>query len=264
MTKATERTYRMELQYDGTGLHGWAKQDGLSTVEGSLEAALQRVLGHSPNLRVAGRTDAGVHARRQVVGLVLPAGIDRRRLVSSLNALTPPGIAVVRLSATATDFDARKDALSRTYRYFLCAGPVVSPFWTPYCWRVSGPLDIDALRKAAALVEGRHDFTAFTPTVTEHVFFDKTILRCGWKQGSAGSPWASTWSMEIEAESFLRHMARALVGTMVEVGQGARSVDDLRRLLQGGAREEAGKTAPAQGLFLWDIRYPRRGRRKPG
>ncbi len=254
----------MELQYDGTGLHGWAKQDGLPTIEGSLEAAFRTVLGHPPALRVAGRTDAGVHARRQVVSVVLSTAIDRWRLVSSLNALTPPGITVARVTPAAADFDARKGAVSRTYRYFLCTGRLVSPFWAPYCWRVSGPMDFGALREAAALVEGRHDFTAFTPTVTEHVFFDKTILSCSWKHSSRGSSLTSTWSMEIEAESFLRHMVRTLVGTMVEIGQGVRPVEDLERSLEGGVRGDVGKTAPAHGLFLWDVRYPPRRRIPPG
>ena len=114
-----EQTYRLELQYDGTDLHGWAKQEGCATVEGRLEQALTTVLGKSPALRVAGRTDAGVHARRQVVSLRLPAGLDAAKLAHSLNALTPPGISVTDLWPAPPGFDARKDALSRTYRYFL-------------------------------------------------------------------------------------------------------------------------------------------------
>ena len=262
--KGPERTYRMELQYDGAGLHGWAKQERLATVEGSLEAAFKIALGHSPSLRVAGRTDAGVHARRQVVSLLLPQGVDRRGLLRSLNALTPAGIRVSRLTPAPAGFDARKDAVSRTYRYFVCPESVASPFWAPYSWQVRGPLDLNAMREAAGLVEGRHDFAAFTPTKTEHVFFHKTVIRCGWTRGRTGPLQAGTWTMEIEADAFLRHMVRILVGAMVEIGQGVRSIEDLERALSGASREDMGLTAPAHGLFLWDIRYPARGRRSAG
>jgi tRNA pseudouridine38-40 synthase len=265
----------MELQYDGTGLHGWAKQAGLPTVEGSLEQALRTVLGRAPELRVAGRTDAGVHARRQVVSLRLPTGTDLSRLRASLNALTLPGVAVMRVAPAVQGFDAHKDATSRTYRYYVSTLPVVSPFWSRYCWHVPGKLDLAALRAAAAATSGRHDFTAFTPTETEHVFFVRMVTLCAWKRsagrwgrvvaanrdagddadaaGARGA--AGMLYLEIEAEAFLRHMVRTLVGTMLEVTQGKRSLDDFRRLLQGAGRGEAGLTAPAHGLFLWDVKY---------
>lgn len=252
-----EQNHRMELQYDGTGLHGWAKQDGLPTVEGSLEAAFCTLLGAAPTLRVAGRTDAGVHARRQVVSLGLPPGTDLGRLTRSLNALTPPGIAVTRIVRARQGFDARKDATSRVYRYYLSVAPVVSPFWRPYCWHVVGTVDLDVLRGIAAAVVGRHDFTAFTPTETEHVFFDRLVLRCAWKRarGAVADVPGGVLFLEIEAEAFLRHMVRTLVGTMVDVAQARISSEDLQHLLQGAGRETAGATAPAHGLFLWDVKY---------
>jgi tRNA pseudouridine38-40 synthase len=244
-----DRVYRMELQYDGTGLHGWAKQDPLPTVEGCLAAAFRTVLGFEPVLHAAGRTDAGVHARRQVVSLGLPVGTDLPRLTASLNALTSPGIAVTRIVRATTGFDARKDAISRTYRYYLSTAPVLSPFWARYCWQAPGRLDLAALRGAAASTVGRHDFTGFTPAESEHVFFDRLVLRCVWRRTSAGM------YLEVEAEAFLRHMVRILVGTMVEVGEGKRALEDFARLLDGAPREAAGPTAPAHGLFLWDVRY---------
>lgn len=260
-----ERNHRMELQYDGTGLHGWARQDHRPTVEGCLLTALQTVLGYAPVLSVAGRTDAGVHARRQVVSLVLPSDTDLARLVRSLNALTPRGIAITRLIRARAAFDARKDATSRVYRYFLTNASVPSPFWEPYCWHIYGKLDAVALHEAAAAVVGRHDFTAFTPTQTEHIFFRRQVLRCEFKRPrkgiARGLPLPSTGSpdglfcLEIEAEAFLRRMVRALMGTMVEVAQGVRTLDEFRSLLLGATREDAGLTAPARGLFLWDVRY---------
>jgi tRNA pseudouridine38-40 synthase len=274
-----DRNHRMELQYDGTGLHGWAKQDGLPSVEGCLEEALRTVVGRAPQLHVAGRTDAGVHARRQVVSLSLPDGLDPAKLRRSLNALTPPGIAVLDLRPAPPEFDARRDATGRCYRYFLSTQPVVSPFWVRYCWQVPpGGLDLAAMSAVATLVVGRHRFTAFTPAETEHVFFDRTVRRCRWRRvsggGSAGrvgpiAPVAASLAgrqggsllcLEIEADALLRHMVRTLVGTMVEVGRGERSPDDFDLLLDGAPREAAGPTAPAQGLFLWDIRYGRRTR----
>jgi tRNA pseudouridine38-40 synthase len=276
-----ERNHRMELQYEGTGLYGWAKQQGLGTVEGCLEDAFRTVLGVAPALRVAGRTDAGVHARRQVVSLLLPDELDLTKLRRSLNALTPAEIAVMDLRRATGTFDARKDATSRSYRYFVCTDPAVSPFWARYCWRLPcGDLDLVAMAEAAALVAGRHDFTAFTPTETDHVFFHRTVLRCRWTRPGGvalsamalgGAPSAARrrvddsgrlgsgmLCLEIEADAFLRHMARTLVGTMLEVGRGERTVEGFSRLLSGLPREEAGPTAPPSGLFLWDIRYGRR------
>lgn len=277
--------HRMELQYDGTGLHGWATQDGLPTVEGCLEGALRTVLGSAPALRVAGRTDAGVHARRQVANVHLPEGIDLPKLTASLNALTPAGIAVMRITRVPEGFDARKNAVSRTYRYFLAAflaaspaagqSPVavVSPFWSRYCWQTQRTLDPRLLDAAAEATLGGHDFTAFTPVETGHVFFQRLVLRCGWRRVSAAlpglrgvGPGRGDWRregegesgmlcLEIEADAFLRHMVRALVGTMVEVGEGKRELEGYRRLLGGAARESAGQTAPAHGLFLWNVKY---------
>ena len=269
-----DRVHRMELQYDGTGLHGWAKQGSLPTVEGSLEAALQTVLGTVPALAVAGRTDAGVHARRQVVSLTLPARTDLPRLMRSLNALTPRGIAVTRLAPAPPGFNAHKDALSRLYRYYVCAAPVVPPFLVHYCWHVPFELDMDLVRACAAAVVGRHDFTAFTPAHTEHLFFERTVLRCDWKRetaglgalgpGAAGTRSRGVFYLEIEANAFLRHMVRTLVGTIIDIGQGRRSLDDLAQLLEGSHRLEAGPTAVPHGLFFWDVRYREMGARASG
>jgi len=128
---------------------------------------------------------------------------------------------------------------------------VLSPFWSRYSWHVPERLDVAAMSAAASLVVGRHDFTAFTPTETEHVFFDRLVKRCVWRRTAA------VLYLEIEAETFLRHMVRILVGTMVEVGRGKRSPDHLATLLRGAVREGAGPTAPPQGLFLWDVSYGR-------
>ena len=251
-------TYRMELQYDGTGLSGWAKQPGCHTVEGSLEKAFAIVLGQIPVLQVAGRTDAGVHARKQVVSLRLPAelaeGAAQHRFISSLNALTPSGITITKLSVVADDFDARYNACSRCYRYHISEAAYCSPFWRNYCWWLPGSskgLNFTAMQEVAGLVEGWHDFTAFTTTASKHQNFYRHVMQCEWSKDSEG-----LLTLHIEANSFLRHMVRVLVGTIVEVGQGKRTVDGFAQLLQGAPREMAGRSAPAKGLFLWEVRYP--------
>jgi len=252
----------MELQYDGTGLYGWSKQEGLPTVEGCLEKAFATVLGVTPALRVAGRTDTGVHARRQVVSLHLPKGMDLSRLTGSLNALTPRGIAITRLSRAPESFNARRDAVSRTYRYFLSTAAVSSPFLSLYCWQKPGELDREAMCAVAEATVGKHDFTAFTPVETGHTFFRRTVLRCVWRRvpamvarAGSGDGRNGVFCLEIEADAFLRHMVRTLVGTMVAVGEGKRDPKDFRQLLDGGTRVAAGPTAPAHGLFFWDVRY---------
>lgn len=271
---AIDRNHRLELQYEGTGLHGWAKQPGLLTVEGCLEAAFLTVLGRVPEWEVAGRTDAGVHARRQVLSVRLPEGLDLDRLRYSLNALTPPQVAVVHIRPAPASFNARSQARSRVYRYFLATGPAVSPFWSRYSWHVPVELDWQALTEAAGLVVGTHDFTAFTPTETEHVLFRRKVTVCRWRRARGGLCGLSVsnrggalafahpggqelFYLEIEAEAFLRHMVRTLVGTMVEVAKGDRDLAGFASLLEGAPRAAAGPTAPPQGLFLWDVKYRR-------
>ncbi len=153
--------YRMDLQYDGTDFYGWARQPGLRTIEGCLLGAFVKMMGFEPTLRVAGRTDAGVHARRQVVSLDLPASgprgaLDTRRLVGSLNALTPPGLTVASLTPAAPGFDARRDAVGRGYRYLLELGSVGSPFLTRYAWHVGAVLDVEAMEAAGIAPLARH------------------------------------------------------------------------------------------------------------
>ena len=244
----------MDLQYDGQGFFGWARQREMVTVQGVLETALGAVLGMVPTLSVAGRTDTGVHARRQVVSFDLPdpsprGRPDLLRLVGSLNAMTPPGLTVVSLVAALPEFDARRDAISRSYRYFITRGPVQSPFRRAYAWHVGYPLDVVGMEEAARAVLGRHDFTAFTPSENERAAFTRVVDRCSWRlRGDL------LW-LEVRATSFLRHMVRSLVGTMVEVGRGRLGVADMERLLLGASRVAAGPTAPPHGLFLWQVTY---------
>ncbi len=192
-------------------------------------------------LTVAGRTDRGVHARGQVAS---HAGEPAPR--RNLNALLPDDVAVLESEAVRDGFDARRDARSRTYRYRILTRTARSPFergrslWWPR------PLDRAALDECAAALAGTHDFTAFTPTDTDHVRFERDVLRAEWRDEEDGL--LAFW---IEADTFMRHMVRVIVGTMLD---GVRP-DDFGRLLKGAPRSEAGETAPAHGLYLESVKY---------
>jgi tRNA pseudouridine38-40 synthase len=211
-------------------------------VQGVLEEALETVLRRSVALTVAGRTDRGVHARGQVASHSGDAAPVR-----SLNALLPDDVCALASDPAPDDFDARRDALSRTYRYRLLTRSTLSPFERGRALWWPRPLDREALEACAAVLIGSHDFTAFTPTETDHVRFERRVLRAEWLEepGHVLAFW-------IEADTFMRHMVRILVGTMLE-GVGP---ERLARLLEGGTRSEAGATAPAHGLYLESVRYP--------
>jgi tRNA pseudouridine38-40 synthase len=237
-------TSRLDIEYDGTAFAGWARQPGLRTVQGEIEGALETVLREPVALTVAGRTDRGVHAWGQVASYAgAPAS------VRSLNALLDADVAVLACAAAPDGFDARGDARSRTYCYRVLHRRERSAFergralWWPH------RLDREALHECAALLEGTHDFTAFTPTETDHVRFERDVFAARWHtDGERFEFW-------IEADTFMRHMNRALVGTMLEVAGGQRSLDDFAALLEGRPRADAGPTAPPHGLYLASVRY---------
>jgi tRNA pseudouridine38-40 synthase len=241
------RTFKLVLEYHGGGFRGWAAQPGLRTVEQTMSDALTTVLRATPSLSVAGRTDTGVHAAGQVVSF--RADGDPVALMRSLNGVLPDDVAV-RSAETAPDgFDARRDACSRTYRYRVLARPARSPFerdralWWPH------PLDEGALTVCARALVGSHDFTAFTPTQTEHVRFERDVLRAEWRRaGDLLEFW-------IEADTFMRHMVRVLVGTMLEVAAGRRAPAAFVELLAGAPRKQAGDTAGPHGLCLETVSY---------
>ncbi len=241
-------SFRLDIEYDGTEFSGWARQAGLRTVQGELETAIATVLREPVELTVAGRTDTGVHAEGQVAGFSTDAAVPGD-LARRLNGLSPRDIAVPAATVVVDGFDARRDALSRTYRYRLHARRASSPFeqrralWWPH------RIDHVALDACAAALPGTHDFTAFTPTQSDHVRFERSILAAGWARDG------ELLSFTITADSFMRNMVRILVGTMLEASSGRRTVDDFERLLQGAHRSEAGETAPPHGLYLESVTY---------
>ena len=236
---------RLDVEYDGTGFAGWARQPGLRSVEEELQRAVATVL-QAPDivLTVAGRTDAGVHAWGQVVSYPHEA-VDPRRL----NGLLPADVAVLASTPAPAGFDARADALSRTYCYRILNRPARSAVlrdrvvWWPRA------LDRAALDACAAAIVGEHDFTAFTPTETRHARFRRRVLSAQWREdGDVLEFW-------ITAQSFLRHMNRILMGTMLDVGIGNRTVDDFAAPLAGAPRSNAAQTAPPHGLALASVGY---------
>jgi tRNA pseudouridine38-40 synthase len=245
-----ERTLRLTLEYDGAAFGGWARQPDRRTIEGTLSDALESLWpGSSETLAVAGRTDAGVHARHQVVSVVVEGGPPPGRTADALRALLPSDLAVASATDAPPVFHARFSALARRYEYRVLARRPRSPLRAARVLHHASPIDRAAIDACAALVVGEHDFGAFTPSATPGARRIRHVTSCAWR--SEGDELV----LEIEADAFLHHMVRTLVGTMLEAGRHARDVASFGRLLGGAPRDVAGPTVPPHALTLTGVRY---------
>lgn len=261
------RTLKLVLAYDGTSFVGWQRQARGVSVQALLEEALGRIEGRPVKVTGAGRTDAGVHALGQVASCRLEHSIPLIDLARALNAMLPPEVRVRRVEDAPEGFHARYSARAKTYRYTILHGELASPFLYRFGWHVTWPLDVSAMTLAARSLEGRHDFSAFQSTgstvkTTTRTIFSSALVAASWPS-APGAGWsgpeddASTpvLNYEITGEGFLRHMVRAIVGSLVEVGAGRQPAAWIAEVLRSGQREAAGPTAPACGLWLVRVEY---------
>jgi len=241
---------RAIVEYDGAAYCGWQVQPNASSVQQEIERALAVATGTHTRVKAAGRTDAGVHAEGQVVAFDIADGADLRRLTAQLNGILPFAIAIHSLVQAHADFDPRRDARSRTYRYALVCGRPRAPLLEGRCWYLAGPgLELAALNDLAARIVGTHDFGAFRAADCEAATTTRTVTESVWR----AQPPALVY--EISANAFLKNMVRVLVGTMVDTVQGRLTTAQFSRLLAGADRTEAGRTAPAPGLVLARVDY---------
>jgi tRNA pseudouridine38-40 synthase len=243
------RTLKLTLSYDGTRFVGWQRQAAGASIQGLLEDALERFEGSPVSVQGAGRTDAGVHALAQVASVRLACAHDTATLMRALNALLPEDIRVLAVEERDAHFHARFSARSKTYCYQIRNAPIASPFERAYVWHLAEPLALVAMQHAAAQLVGTHDFAAFRSAGSDVSSTVRTVTRSAWRDTSG------LLTYEISGEGFLRHMVRAIVGTLIEIGRGWREPGAIGSLLQGGTRAAAGATAPPQGLFLATVDY---------
>lgn len=240
-------TVRIDLSYDGTDFHGFARQPDVTTVQGTIEAALQTILG-PVELVVAGRTDAGVHARHQVLSLEA-ANVDIERLAGSLNRMLPSSIAVHRAMLERDGFSARFDAIRRTYRYFIDRSAVPSPFDSRYAWHSGYSLDVDRMQQVAGQLVGVHDFSSFCRKAPGRSMVREVFSAEFTEEGSK-------LVFEVVGRAFCHQQIRSFVSFLVEVGRGRREPETITEVLAARDRSVAAGAAPSRGLFLWEIRYP--------
>jgi tRNA pseudouridine38-40 synthase len=237
------------VEYDGADFAGWAAQPGLRTVEDVLSEALSTVLRQPVGMSVAGRTDAGVHASRQVVSFGAESELRPSLISYKATAVLPKDVAIRRCVAVPDAFDARRDAVARTYEYRVINDEIRSPLQRHRAAYVPRVLDLDLLSAAGELVEGTHDFTAFTPSKGYHVRFERVVTHSRWTRRD------DLLTYRITSDSFLYGMVRTLVGTMLEVAGGKRDLTQFGRLLAGGSRSEAGPAVASRGLTLVGVDY---------
>ena len=249
------RNLKVVLAYDGSEFSGWQVQPDTATVQGTLASAIGRLTGEKVLPQGSGRTDAGVHALAQVASFTTESPIPAENLAKALNDILPPSIRVLDVTEAPAEFHARKSARAKTYRYRMLRSPICPPFLARYVWHYPYPLDESAMRRAAALVVGEHDFTSFAAVDPERGREPEDV-------SNTRRVFCSTWEQDgeelvytVRGSGFLHHMVRNLVGIFLLVGKGTLSPDDITRILEARNRSAAGATAPASGLYLVDVDY---------
>ena len=240
---------KLTIEYNGTNYHGWQIQPNGQTVQEILERALETLLGIKTRVNGSGRTDAGVHALGQVANFNYGGDTDLRRLQKGLNAITPRDIVVKRVELVPDSFDARRDARSRVYQYRIWNHPVPSAFYRGFSWHVYDPLNLSPMQEAFRFLEGDHHFPSFQAAGCDALHPVRKI----YSNSLNGDGDFLVYT--VEATAFLRHMVRNVVATLVEVGRGERRPAAFAELLPAQDRRLAGPTAPAQGLFLVEVKY---------
>jgi tRNA pseudouridine38-40 synthase len=241
-------TYRLDLSYDGSGYRGFARQDGQRTVQGELESALTTILGEAVTTVAAGRTDAGVHARQQVLSFDLAGEADVDSTLRRLNGLVGPEVVANRLEAAADGFSARFSAKWRRYRYFVDPTSSPDPLLRAWVWHWGRPLDVTAMEQAAADMVGEHDFTSFCRAASGRSSV-RTVLEAGWTNEGR------LLVFDVKAAAFCHQMVRSMVGFCVAAGTGKVDPDSLEEVLAARDRNAAPEIAPPHGLILWEVGY---------
>src|SRR5436190_1779575 len=244
------RTIKLVVQYDGSDFVGWQRQGKGTSVQGLIEEALATIDGAPVTLHGAGRTDAGVHAIGQVASARMTSPIEDWQLLRALNAHLPKSIRVTELTTVPDEFHARFSATAKTYEYRIWNGRTMPPFLRQYAWHVIEPLNVPLMQQASQAIPGEHDFAAFRSARSMNHTTVREISSAGWRKADEHN-----LVFEIDGKGFLRYMVRSLVGTLVEIGRGQRPVADVARLLAAPDRTQAGRTAPALGLFLMRVEY---------
>jgi tRNA pseudouridine38-40 synthase len=249
-TNESVRRYKIGVAYDGTAYAGWQVQPNGVTIQEKLEAVLLKLTGEKRKIHGSGRTDQGVHARKQVAHFDLHRPFPVKSLPLAFNSLLPPDIRVISAARTNPKFDARRHATSKEYRYFIWNAEIMPPVHRLYKAHVKNPLDVTAMKEAAALLAGRHDFAAFTASskreieTTVREIYDLTVARRGCEI-----------VIRARGSGFLYKMVRSLAGFLIRVGEGAVPAGEARAILESRIRTAHVPTARPQGLFLWNVSY---------
>ncbi|MBM4271970.1 MAG: tRNA pseudouridine(38-40) synthase TruA [Deltaproteobacteria bacterium] len=245
-----KRNIRIVVEYDGTYYHGWQRQSDKPTIQQILEESICTITRETVRVIGSGRTDAGVHAMNQVANFVTHTAINEENLLKGINSFLPKDIVIKELAEVSESFHSQYDVKSKVYLYQIYNGPVRPSLYRNYAWYIHGLLDIQTMQSAASLFLGTHDFSSFCAADCNLINHVRTITDIDITQNSRGM-----LRIVIEANGFLRHMVRNIVGTLVYVGKGKFSPSDVNHIIEVKDRRQAGITAPAHGLFLKEVKY---------